>query len=373
MKKVLIISNIPSPYRTALFSYLQETQTEYRFQILYTSRKESDRAWTQNTEGLKDTYFQSSRVLSVKGGETGGTATRFIHIPKGLRGMLKNLNPDVIIGSEYNLSAVQAFLWAKGRGIPYINLTDGTLRSETYIGRIQKLTRKLIISRSDGFLASSTKAKEKLLHWGAAEEKIAVSFLTVPTGPFLALQRAPEPGRILYVGRISHEKGLDLLVEALARAKTPCCLRVVGNDVGGEEQLVKEKIEALGLQDRVVFLGCREGQELLEEYSKASLLAVPSRSDCFGLILVEAGCAGVPIAASCYADGAYDVIEPGVNGLIADPEKPEVFAACLDALLTQQLPADSMREALGEKFSFRLAAHGYAQALKIVEGGGKHG
>ena len=78
--------------------------------------------------------------------------------------MLKNLNPDVIIGSEYNLSAVQTFLWAKGRGIPYINLTDGTLRSETYIGRIQKLTRKLIISRSDGFLASSTKAKEKLLH-----------------------------------------------------------------------------------------------------------------------------------------------------------------------------------------------------------------
>ena len=112
MKKVLIISNIPSPYRTALFSYLQETQTEYRFQILYTSRKESDRAWTQNTEGLKHTYFQSSRVLSVKGGETGGTATRFIHIPKGLRGMLKNLNPDVIIGSEYNLSAVQAFLWS---------------------------------------------------------------------------------------------------------------------------------------------------------------------------------------------------------------------------------------------------------------------
>ena len=373
MKKVLIISNIPSPYRTALFSYLQETQTEYRFQILYTSRKESDRAWTQNTEGLKDTYFQSSRVLSVKGGEIGGTATRFVHIPKGLSGMLTNLDPDVIIGSEYNLSAVQAFLWAKCRGIPYINLTDGTMRSETYIGRIQKLTRKLIISRSDGFLASSTKAKEKLLHWGAAEEKIAVSFLTVPTEPFLEIQRAPEPGRILYVGRISHEKGLDLLVEALAKTQTPCCLRVVGNDVGGEERVVKEKIEALGLGDRVEFLGYREGQALLEEYSRASLLAVPSRSDCFGLILVEAGCAGVPIVASRYADGAYDVIEPGVNGLIADPEKPEEFAACLDALLTQQLPADSMREALGEKFSFRLAADGYAQALKIVEGGGKHG
>ena len=373
MKKVLIISNIPSPYRTALFSYLQDSQGDYRFQILYTSRREDDRAWSQQTEGLKDTYYQTSRVLSVAGGRIGGTATRFIHIPSGLGRMLKQLSPDVIIGSEYNLSAVQAFLWAKRRGIPYINLTDGTLRSETYIGRIQKLTRRLIISHADAFLASSTRAREKLLHWGAKEEKIVISFLTVPTAPFLALTRAPEEGTILYVGRISHEKGLDLLVEALARTTQNCRLRVVGNDVGGEKRKVEEKIQALGLGNRVEFLGYREGEALLEEYRRASVLAVPSRSDCFGLILVEAGCAGVPIAASCYADGAYDVITPGKNGWIADPEDGAAFAQCLDRLLANPLPAEETRQALGEKFSFRLAAAGYLQALKLVEGGEEHG
>lgn len=373
MKKVLIISNIPSPYRTALFSYLQERSTDYRFQILYTSRMEKDRAWSQDTEGLKDTYFQDSRVLSVAGGEVGGTATRFIHIPRGLGKMLGMLSPDVIIGSEYNLSAVQAFLWAKRRGIPYINLTDGTLRSETYIGAVQKATRRLIISHGDAFLASSTRAKEKLLHWGAREERIALSFLTVPTAPFLSLTRAPEPGTILYVGRISHEKGLDLLVEALARTASPCRLRVVGNDVGGEQALVEEKIQALGLGERVTFLGYREGAALLEEYRRASVLAVPSRSDCFGLVLVEAGCAGVPIAASCYADGAYDVITPGENGLIADPEDACAFARCLDTLLANPLPAEHSRKALGEKFSFRPAAEGYLRALRLVEGGKEHG
>lgn len=373
MKKVLIISNIPSPYRTALYAYLQKSQQDYRFQILYTSRREEDRAWTQDTEGLKDTYFQSSRVLSVKGGKIGGTATRFIHIPKGLGGMLRKLSPDVVIGSEYNLSAVQAFLWAKRRGIPYINLTDGTLRSETYIGAVQKMTRKLIISGADAFLASSTKAKEKLLRWGAAEEKITVSFLTVPTAPFLNLTRMPEAGRILYVGRISHEKGLDLLVEALAKTVQPCHLRVVGNDVGGERKLVEEKIHALGLENRVEFLGYREGEALLEEYRRADILAVPSRSDCFGLILVEGGCAGLPIAASCYADGAYDVVEPNVNGLLADPEKSEDFARCLDVLLEKPLPAETLREELGEKFCFRRAAEGYLNVLNMVEGGGANG
>lgn len=373
MKKVLIISNIPSPYRTALYAYLQEHQKDVRFQVLYTSRIESDRAWTQDSGGLKDTYFQSSKVLSVKGGKIGGTATRFIHIPQGLEKMLGSLSPDVIIGSEYNLSAVQALLWAKRHGVPFINLTDGTLRSETYIGAVQKFTRKLIISRADAFLASSTKAREKLLHWGAAEEKIAISYLTVPAAPFLQLQREPEMGRILYVGRISHEKGLDLLVDALAQTHAPWALRVVGNDVGGEKQLVQSKIDALGLTGRVQFLGYKEGAALLEEYSKASVLAVPSRSDCFGLILVEGGCAGVPIAASCYADGAYDVITPGVNGLLADPEDPAAFSSCLDALLEKPLPAEGLRETLGEKFSFQRAAEGYFQALRIAEGRKSHG
>ena len=75
MKKVLIISNIPSPYRTALFRYLQTQQKDYRFQVLYTSRAEADRAWSTQQE-LEDTFFQDSKVLSVKGGEVGGTATR---------------------------------------------------------------------------------------------------------------------------------------------------------------------------------------------------------------------------------------------------------------------------------------------------------
>lgn len=373
MKKVLIISNIPSPYRTALFSYLQEHSRGYRFQILYTSRSEGDRVWTQDTDGLKDTYFQTSRVLAVKGGKIGGTATRFIHIPSGLGKMLGRLRPDILIASEYNPSAVQALLWAKRRGIPYINLTDGTLRSETYIGRVQKLTRRLIIRQADAFLASSTKAKEKLLHWGAPEEKIAISFLTVPTAPYLALERAPEPGRVLYVGRISHEKGLDLLVEALAKTKSACRLRVAGNDVGGEQRRVEEKIAALGLRDRVTFLGYREGEALLEEYRRACVLAVPSRSDCFGLILVEAGCAGLPMAASCYADGAYDVITPGENGRIADPEDADDFARCLDALLESPVPAQKLREPLGEKFSFHRAAEGYFRAIQIAEGGNNHG
>ena len=367
MKKVLIISNIPSPYRTALYAYLQKEQTKYRFQILYTSRREADRAWSTQEE-LSDTFFQDSKVVSVKGGEVGGTATRFIHIPRGLGSMLNRLSPDVIIGSEYNLSAVQALLWARRRHIPYINLTDGTLHSETYIGAVQKLTRRLIISGADAYLASSTKAKEKLLHWGAKEEEIVVSFLTVPVEPYAKLERKPEPGRLLFVGRISHEKGLDLLIRALAQMKQDCCLNVVGNDVDGEQAKVEALVRELGLESRVTFLGYREGEALLSEYRACTALVVPSRSDCFGLVMVEAACAGVPIGASVYADGAYDILTPGENGLLADPEDAEAFARMLDTLLKAPMNGEGHRAALADKFSFRKAAQGYLDAVKIAEG-----
>lgn len=368
MKKVLIISNIPSPYRTALYTYLQKSQTQYRFQVLYTSRREADRAWTTQDE-LLDTFFQDSRVVSVKGGEIGGTATRFIHIPRGLGSMLNRLSPDVIIGSEYNLSAVEAFLWARRRHISYINLTDGTLRSETYIGTVQKLTRRLIISGADAFLASSTKAKEKLLHWGAKEEKIVVSFLTVPVGPYAELERKPEPGRLLFVGRISHEKGLDLLIRALPQMKEACRLEVAGNDVDGEQAKVEALARELGMESRVEFLGYREGEALLTQYRSCTALAVPSRSDCFGLVMVEAACAGVPIGASVYADGAYDVLTPGENGLLADPEDPKAFAEMLDTLLKTPMGGEKHRAAIAEKFSFQNAAKGYLEAVRIAEGG----
>ena len=374
MKNVLILSNIPAPYRTALFSYMQSGTPQYRYQVLYTSHTEADRAWNVSEEELQDTYFLSSKILRVKGGEVGGTATRYIHIPYGLTKMLNRLKPQVIIGGEYNLSAVRALLWAKRHGIPYINMTDGTLRSEAYIGRVQKLTRKLIIRKADAYLASGTRAKEKLLHWGAPAEKIAVAYLTVDVTPFVKLSRQPREDTILYVGRISREKGLDLLVEALAAMENKNArLRVVGNDVDGQQAEIQDLADRLGVSSRIDWLGYREGEALLSEYAGASVLAVPSRSDCFGLILVEAGCAGLPVAASIYADGACDVVVPGKNGLMANPEKPEEFAAALDALLENPDVSQELRTQLGEKFSFAAVAKGYDQAVRIAEGGRNHG
>ena len=66
MKHILIIVNIPAPYRAAQFRCLRETFPDWRVSVLYTGRSEADRVWQTETEE-KDTYFLNSRVLSVKG------------------------------------------------------------------------------------------------------------------------------------------------------------------------------------------------------------------------------------------------------------------------------------------------------------------
>ena len=373
MKKVLIISNIPSPYRTALFRYLQTEQKDYRFQVLYTSRAEADRAWSTQQE-LEDTFFQDSKVLSVKGGEVGGTATRFIHIPRGLGAMLEKICPDVIIGSEYNLSAVQAYFWAKIRRVPYINLTDGTLHSETYIGKVQKLTRKLIISGADGFLASSGRAKEKLLHWGVPERKIFLSLLTVDISRFRYAEKRENQHTLLFVGRIIPLKGLDLLLRALPKVHQPFELLIVGDGEAEEKAKLMAMAEETHIAQHIRWLGFQSGEPLADAYRRASVFVLPTREDCFGLVLLEALCSGTPIVASKYADGAYDTVHPGENGLIVDPEDADTLAEAIDSILgseeIQRRYSQNCRQYIPQ-FEFEAVMQGYLQAIAFVTSGNK--
>ena len=93
---------------------------------------EADRVW-ETDEPEENTYFLQSKVLSVKGGEAGGTATRFVHLPKGLFKTLNALKPDVVIAGEYNFSAVQVPFSGPRPMEFFVNMTDGTLRPENWL------------------------------------------------------------------------------------------------------------------------------------------------------------------------------------------------------------------------------------------------
>lgn len=362
MKTIAIITNIPSPYSVDLFHYMQTHLDFLSIHVIYTNRNEDNRFWRIPEEKFINTHILESTVLKTKN----KLDTRYIHLPSNIGKVLNQIMPEIVVAWEYNPAAIQGLCWAKIHGKKFVHWTDGTLHSERNIGKVQKLSRKIICSNADACIASSTKAKEKLLAWGVPEEKIFISLLTVDISKFQKVERAPVPGRILYVGSMIPRKGLDLLVDALSYVNCDFELRIVGNGTEEEIKQLKAAAEQKGILDKLTFCGFLQGENLTDEYRRAQVFVLPTREDCFGLVLLEAMCAGVPIVASKYADGAYDTVVEGVNGYIADPFQPEAFGKCIEKAMNIELLQEETISAESTRFTFEEVIKGFLDAIDKV-------
>lgn len=361
MSRITIITNIPSPYRVDYFYYLQTNWIQDRVSVIYTSSNEDNRCWTVSEERIRNSDFLKSRVFKIPT----GMDVRYLHLPSRIDKVLAAQAPDVVVAWEYNPAALQSLLWCRRHGVKFIHGTDGTLHSERNIGKFQKLARKVICANADACVASSTKAKEKLLAWGVPEERIFTSLLTEDVSRFQNLELSPVPGRLLYVGSMIPRKGLDLLIDSLRYVTHPFCLHIVGNGESDQIADLKRQAQAAGIEEKLVFRGFLEGRQLLDEYRHAGAFVLPTREDCFGLVLLEAACTGIPVVSSKYADGAYDVLEDATNGFIADPYRPEEFSAAVErALEAQPVPQEAKKRI--ERFSFESVSRGFRDALEYV-------
>lgn len=360
MTRVVIITNIPAPYRVKVFNNLQQNLLKYDIYIIYTKENEDNRKWKINREIMRNSIILNSKVIKIKTKED----NRYIHLPIGLNKTLNEIDPEIVISFEYNLTSLIALRWSKKNKRKFINLTDGTLFSERNINFIQKLARKIIISKSDAFIASGTKAKEKLLKWGAEDKDIFIAMLTTDVSE-VKVNRQMIPGRILYVGSCVKRKGIDLLLEALRYVSKEYNLHIVGN--GSEQEIRKlELLLTIKEKERVKWIGYKEGQALWDEYNEAELFVLPSREDCFGLVMVEAMFAHVPILASKYADGAYDIITEGINGHIVDPYNTKMFSDCINDMLGSEKIQHGAMSIDTEMFEMKEIVNVYNRALDYV-------
>ena len=171
--------------------------------------------------------------------------------------------------------------------------------------------------------------------------------------------------KILFVGRLVYGKGLDLLVDALSGVRNNYILTVVGD--GPERDSVHEYCYQQLPRDRVIFKGNLQKEEVIREYGKNSIFVLPTRNDCFGLVVLEAMCQGLCVICSRYADGVYDLIRNNDNGYIIDPYNKKEFTGILDELLSDC----SLQKKMGghaissiNKFHFSSTSEGFVNAVK---------
>ncbi len=143
------------------------------------------------------------------------------------------------------------------------------------------------------------------------------------------------------LGRLHLQKGVDVFLHALA--EPPLAerrLQALVAGYGPVENSLRHFAAALGLQDRIRFLGYQDRPETF--LAALDCCAVPSRWEGFGLVVVEAMAAGAPVVATS-VDSIPEIVEPGVSGLLVPPEDPPALAAALARVLDDEVLGDTLR------------------------------
>lgn len=136
---------------------------------------------------------------------------------------------------------------------------------------------------------------------------------------------------VLHVNRLSDEKRVDVLLDAVARMKTNAHIALVST--GPAEAELRAQVEALHIGDRVSFLGFVRDDDLLALRQAADLFVIPSEADLQSLATMEAMACGLPvIAANSYA--LPELVHHEENGLLFTPGASDELAAQMDMLLS---------------------------------------
>lgn len=154
------------------------------------------------------------------------------------------------------------------------------------------------------------------------------------------------PRVLLFVGRIQELKGTDLAIRALAALDDPkVTLIVVGGPSGRDGSLEQSRVHALadelGVSGQIQWVSPRRHERLADYYRAADVCIVPSRSESFGLVALEAAACGTPVVAAAVG-GLRSLVDHEHSGFLIEGRDPVDFAAPVERLLADEILASEM-------------------------------
>jgi glycosyltransferase involved in cell wall biosynthesis/predicted metal-dependent phosphoesterase TrpH len=270
---------------------------------------------------------------------------------------------------------VAGALVARALGVPLIGsyhteLTAyaGLRSGEVRLADAMAMAVRAFYGACDLVLSPSPASDEALREIGVGAERVGRWDRGVDTARFdPALRGQLElPGQlnVLYAGRLTREKGVDLLAEAFldAHSRDPR-LHLVLAGGGPEQERLRERAG-----EHATFLGWLQGVELARAYASADIFLFPSATDTFGQVILEAQASGLPVVAVA-AGGPVSLVEDRVSGLLSEPRADALAESVLELagspLLRRRLAAvalSAVRRRTWEGAMERLA-EGYRRAL----------
>ena len=333
MKKVVFLTNYPSPYRVQFFDELGKYMD---VTVLFSERKEDkthrSADWYIQSEGQFKTV-QLTRTAMVKGRDLCLDVTKWL---------AKDWDAIVLCGYS-SPTIMLAMAWLRMKKIPFYMEVDGGLVREDSAAKYQ--FKKVLVSSATYWISSGRETTKYLVHYGAKQDRtFHYPFTSLWEKDIMASAPSEEEKQrlrrqlgmkeekiLLYVGRYDHKKGMDELLHIAPRLDADTGVYFVGGEPKEEHLAFCREQDA----QNVHFVGFKKKEELALYYQAADVLVLPTWSDVWGLVINEAMAFGLPVITTDRCVAGMELVENGVNGYIVPVRNEEALCEACTRILKE--------------------------------------
>lgn len=328
--KILIISNIPSPYRIDFFNELGKYVD---LTVVFEAKSARGITFNWNIEEIQNfkAVFLKDGVINEK--KIDWTILKYIK---------KNYYDHIIVTSYAYFTEMTALLALKALRIPYFLEVDGGLiRQEN---KLKKNFKKFLVSNAKGYFSPSNSSDDYLVYYGAKRNLIHRYPFTSLNKKDILDQLVLEEEKailkkelgiskkkvVLAVGQFIHRKGFDVLIKASKGIDQDIGIYFVGGEPTDEYIELRNKYKS----NHVYFEGFKSKEELSKYFKVADLFVLPTREDVWGLVINEAMAFGLPIITTDKCTAGLELIKNWKNGFIVESEDTDAIANRVKTILS---------------------------------------
>ncbi len=264
----------------------------------------------------------------------------------------------VLVGGYNHLTMLRAMLDCRRRDVPYLMMCESFLglRRAWWRRAVKGPLVRWAVGGAAGWLPTGQLAREYLLCYGGKAERVCL----VPNSPDLdglrrqALELAPRRAElrrrfgwgdepvVLFVGRLIRKKGVDVLIEAVAQLEDPVRLVIAGD--GPERKSLQGLAARRFKSSRAEFVGFRQPTELPQWYAAADVFCLPSLTEPWGVVVMEALASGLPVVVSDMVGCHPDVLNDPRVGQAVPTGDPLALSRALQKYLSVRPSRDEIHQ-----------------------------
>lgn len=354
--KILLITNIPAPYRLPIYERLAQVYGD-DFLVIYAAKTEANREWKMTITGFNHRFLNENSTAKKDG-------FNYVHNNPDVWHHLWTFKPDVVITTGFNPTHLYGWLYSVIMRKKHIPMSDGWSVSEAHLSWIHTLMRTLVYKTSHAFIGASSNTLDLFKSYHLNEEKLFQSHLCIDNDRFTTTASLEERHyHLMFSGQFTHRK-LPLFFAEVARAVREHIpdlkLLILGNGPLKEEFFALLERYHLSYH----YAGFVDQASLPSYYGDAKLFLFPTLLDPWGVVANEAMASGTPIITTPFAGVINDLVIEGETGVIL-PVEVDAWGDAIVALLNdpkrwQKLSQKGQQHV--QAYNFTTAAQGIHNA-----------